>query len=131
MAYLLRTTHTPDAREALPEHEAEVILAIFYITPDYVQIDGEPVYWDEIKEVEVVSAARAKGPAGWLVRHVVHGNTETYHIGIYCRRHEAVVRNVSLNMARYVVQSIAYYANGPVKYSGVPGLSPLTGVDED
>jgi hypothetical protein len=50
---------------------------------------------------------------------------ERYHVGIYYGGLEAVLTNLTLNAARHIVQTIAFYAPQPVKYTGPDGLSPL------
>jgi hypothetical protein len=88
-----------------------------------VVINGQAVAWADIEEIEVAKAARTGGPAGWIVRYLVHGN-ERYHVGLYFGGEEAILPNVTLNVARFVVQSVAFYAPQPVRYTGTEGLSP-------
>lgn len=121
----LKTRPNPDA---LGADDAEFLRQMFDTSAMGVIAAGESVRWDEIDEVEVALSPRAKGPAGWLVRKVVHG-ADRYHVGIYFGRNEAILPNVSLDAARYAVQCVAYYSPLPVRYSGVEGLFEV--VEED
>jgi len=126
MEYLQRTKARPSLDD-LTASEARWLPPRFDPYAGEVRIEGQAVGWNEIEEVEVVTAPRASGPAGWLVRHLVHGD-ERYHIGIYFGHEEAVLPNVPLNVVRYVLQCIAFYAPLPVRYKGQTGLVPV--VDE-
>jgi hypothetical protein len=126
MVYLQRIKARPDI-DALTPGEARFIRSTFDPYAGEVLVDGQSLTWDEIEEIEVAMAARVDGPAGWIVRHLVHGN-ERYHVGLYSGRREAIVPNVTLNVARYIVQCVAFYAPLPVRYTGPDGLSPT--VDE-
>lgn len=88
-----------------------------------VVINGEPIDWRVIEEVEVAKAARSIGPAGWFVK-ALYGE-ERYHVGVYYGAYEAVLLNLTLNSAEFVVRTIAYYAPHQIRYSGIEGLSPL------
>lgn len=121
---LLQRIKARPSLEDLSPGEARFVQMHFDPYAGEVLLDGEAIGWDEISAVEVVNAPRSAGPAGWLVRHLVHGN-ERYHVGIYFGRQEAVLPNVTLNVARYVVQCVAYFAPLPVRYKGPTGLSPL------
>ncbi|MBL8154233.1 MAG: hypothetical protein JNM70_08620 [Anaerolineae bacterium] len=122
MTILKRSNLRPNPAD-LPDNEARLIYERFDIASNEVIVDGQPIRWEEIEEVEVAPAPRAAGPAGWLVRNLVHGD-ERYHVGLYFGRSEAVLPNISLNVARFVVQAVAYYAPLPVRYRGPDGLSP-------
>lgn len=124
MAYLQRL-NVPPSLDDLTEAEARTIQEQFDPYAGEVIVNGQTIPWDWINEVEVVKSARAAGPAGWIVRHVVHGD-ERYHVGLYYGQMEAVLSNISLNLARYVVQTIAYYAPSPVIYTGPRGLTPVS-----
>ena len=126
MRYLQRIKARPDI-DALTPGEVRFVRNTFDPYAGEVLVDGQSVGWDEIQEVEVATAARMIGPAGWVVRHLVHGN-ERYHVGLYFGHQEAIVPNVTLNVARYIVQCIAFYAPLPIRYTGPDGLSPT--VDE-
>jgi len=127
--YVLQRPNVRPSLDDLTQTEARQIEAIFDPYAGEVRLYGEPIGWDEITEIEVAKAARASGPAGWLVKFLVHSGVETFHIGIYYGRNETVLQNISINVARYVVQSIAYYAPRPVRYHGSEGLAPLKSVD--
>jgi hypothetical protein len=88
-------------------------------------VNGEPFRWDEITEVEVAKAARAIGPAGWLVRYLVHGE-ERYHVAIYAGEREQIIANIPLEVVRAVLSAIAYYAPRPMPYTGPADIVPLT-----
>ena len=88
-----------------------------------VVINGEAVDWRSIDEVEVAQAARAAGPSGWFVKQL-YGD-ERYHVGVYYGEYEAVLTNLTLQSAEYVVRTIAFYAPQSIRYSGVEGLSPV------
>ncbi|MBL8166086.1 MAG: hypothetical protein JNJ61_29155 [Anaerolineae bacterium] len=121
---LLQRIKARPSLDDLSPGEARFVQAHFDPYAGEVLIDGEAIGWNEINEVEVVTSPRSAGPAGWLVRYLVHRD-ERYHIGIYFGRQEAVLPNVTLNVARYVVQCVAYFAPLPVRYKGPEGLSPL------
>lgn len=91
-----------------------------------VLIDGEEIPWEAIEEVEVARAPGVTGPMAGLVRLFAHNGQETYHVALYYGFREAVLHNISLDIARYVVQTVAYYASRPVHYTGPDGLSPTT-----
>jgi hypothetical protein len=126
MAFLQRIKTRPSPDDLTPG-EARFVHHAFDPYAGEVLVDGQAVAWNDIEEVEVAVAPRAAGPAGWLVRHVVHGN-DRYHVGIYYGQQEAIVPNVTYNVARYLVQCVAFFAPLPVRYTGPDGLSPL--VDE-
>lgn len=121
--YLQRLNVLPDLDD-LTGDEAFYIRAHFDPYAGEVVVNGQPIPWQAISAVEVARAARAGGPAGWVVRHLVHGG-ERYHVGLYFGPLEAVLPNITLNAARYIVQTVAYYAPSPVIYTGPDGLSPL------
>lgn len=123
--YLRRLKARPELDDLTPA-EARYLHEHFDAYAGEVIIHGqEPVGWDQIETIEVVKSPRARGPAGWIVRHLIHGD-ERYHVGLYFGRQEIVLPNVSLNVARFIVQSVAFYAPAPVRYMGPDGLSPVT-----
>jgi hypothetical protein len=63
---------------------------------------------------------------GWFVKRFILKNIERYHVGIYYGAHEAVLPNITWDTARHVVETIAFYAPQPVKYTGPEGLVKLT-----
>lgn len=125
MMYLQRLNVLPSLDDLTPA-EARYLHEHFDAYAGEVIVNGQAIPWDWINEVEVVKSARAAGPAGWVVRHLVHGE-QRYHIGLYFGTMEAVLSNVTLNIARHVVQTTAYHAPSPVAYTGPDGLSPVTG----
>lgn len=123
MPVLQRSSARPTTDDLSPG-EARFVQERFDPYAGEVLLDGEAVRWNEIDEVEVVASPRTAGLAGWLVRHLVHGD-ERYHVGIYFERQESVLPNATLNVARYVLQCVAYYAPLPVRYNGPEGLVPV------
>ena len=126
MVFLQRIKARPSLEDLTPG-EARFIHQAFDPYAGEVLVDGQTLAWNEIEEVEVAVSPRTAGPAGWMVRYLVHGN-ERYHVGLYFGRGEAIVPNVTLNVACYVVQCVAFFAPLPVRYTGPDGLSPI--VDE-
>ena len=126
MVYLQRTKARPSL-EDLTSGEARFVHAAFDPYAGEVLVDGQTIAWDEIEEVEVAVSPRTAGPAGWVVRYMVHGN-ERYHVGFYFGRQEAIVPNVTLNVARYIVQCVAFFAPLLVRYTGPDNLGPV--IDE-
>lgn len=124
MAYLARVEQRP-TMNALSEEERRIVGKHFDANAYEVNIDGKRVEYGAIDEVEVAKAAREGGPAGWFVKKFVFAG-ERYHIGVYFGDGEAVLTNVTLESATYVVQTIAYYANNLIRYSGPDGISPVT-----
>lgn len=122
MRYLIRSKARPDM-DALTPNEMRSIGNTFDPYAGEVIVNGEVIRWNEVEELEVVLAPRATGAAGWLVRNVVHAG-ERYHVGLYYGDQEAVLPNVTLTVARYITQCVAYYAPLPVRYKGPDGLIP-------
>ncbi len=123
MVYLRRIKARPSMDDLTPG-ESRFIQHTFDPFAGEVLVDGQAVAWNEIEEVEVAVSPRAAGPAGWLVRYLVHGN-ERYHVGLYFGHEEAIIPNVTFNVARYIVQCVAFFAPGVVRYTGPEGLSPI------
>jgi hypothetical protein len=123
MTYLQRSNARPDLDDLSPV-EVRALQHRFDPYAGEVVVEGQSIGWDEIEEVEVARAARASGPAGWLVRYLVHGG-ERYHVGLYFGQQEAILPNVTLKVARYVVQCVAFYAPQSVRYTGPDDLVPL------
>lgn len=122
LGYLQRLNVRPDP-EALSPVERNALQANFDAYAGEVVVNGQPINWSKIEEVEVVKAARAAGPAGWLVKQMY--GEDRFHVGIYFGPEEAVLTNISLKAAEYVVRTIAFYAPHPVRYKGIEGLSPI------
>ena len=121
--YLRRLKARPSPDD-LPPAEARLAQHRFDPYAGEVLVDGQSVGWNEIEEVEVALSRRAAGPAGWLVRYLVHGD-DRYHVGLYFGREEAILTNVTLAVARYVVECVAYFAPQPVRYSGPDNLAQV------
>lgn len=109
-------TLTPAERDYIQQH--------FDPYANEVVINRDTIGWDTIEEVEVAEAARSTGPAGWLVKYLFMGGSR-YHVGVYFGREEAVLTNMTLNCARYIVQMIAFYAPKRVLYNGPEDICPL------
>ncbi len=123
MAYLARVDKQPDP-QTLSADEQRTLERRFDANAYELNFDGQRVEWGWIDEVEVAQAAREGGPAGWIVRKLVFSG-ERYHVGVYCGQDEAVLTNVTLEIARYVVAVIAYYATQNIRYSGLEGIAPV------
>jgi hypothetical protein len=120
---LKRSNARPDPGDLNPA-EARLVLDAFDVYAGEVLVYGRSLPWDVLTEVQVVKAARYSGLAGWLVRNVIHGE-DRYHVGLYTTLREYVLPNVTLAIARYVVETIAYHAPAPVHYRGIADISPL------
>lgn len=123
MPIMLRMQNRPKLSE-LTETEQRYLEAHFNANQTELQIDGEFIELHRIDSVEVAAAARS-GASGWLVGRVLFGGQARYHVGIFSGRHEAVLPNVTYNVARYVVQTIAYFLRTRIQYTGPEGLVPL------
>ena len=123
LGYLQRLNVRPDPDDLTPT-ENRYLQDHFDPYAAEVLVDGVPINWRHIESIEVVPAARERGPSGWFVKQVM--GDDRYHVGIYYGAHEAVLINVSLKTAEYVVRTIAFYAPQPIRYHGVPGLSPVS-----
>lgn len=120
MAYLQRLDAPPT-----PPSDLKQIEKRFDANAYEVNIEGGRVEWEVIDEVEVAPAARLSSPAGWFVKKVMYGGGDRYHVGLFFGRGgELVLTNVSLDQARYVVATVAYYAKQPVRYTGIEGIAP-------
>lgn len=122
MTYLMRVNVRPDANQLNP-NELEQINHEFDTYAGEVRIHGEPVGWDEIDEVELVTAPTVGGPSSWLLSAFVKTD-DRYHLGIYLGRDEAVLANISEQQARYALQAIAYYAPNAIRFTGPEGFVP-------
>jgi hypothetical protein len=120
--FLQRRKVRPDPVD-LPADESRGLQQRFDPYAGEVVIEGIAIRWTEIEEIEVAVAPRP-GAAGWLVRHVVHGE-ERYHIGFYFGSAEAVIPNVTRSIVCYVLDSVAYYAPLPIRYKGPEGLAAV------
>lgn len=124
MPYLKRLKVRPDPDE-LARSEFTQLMQRFDPYAGDVVIEGEAIHWKDIEEIEVAQAARAIGPAGWFVRFFVYSGHQRYHVAFHYDHHEAVLSNLSLEAARYVIQAAAFYSPHPIRYTGPGGLSPL------
>jgi hypothetical protein len=125
MANLARVEHRPDMA-GLTEEDRRTLDKRFDANAWEINIDGRRAEWGVIEEVEVAKAARERGPAGWFVKKVIFAG-DRYHIGLYFGSEELVLTNVTLEAAKFVVQTIAYYANNVIRYKGPDGLVPVAG----
>lgn len=123
MPYLMRMTMKPDIRQ-LSTQETDQLNRVFDVYSTEVRIHGEPVGWNEIDEVELVTAPTVRGIASWLLGLFVNTD-ERYHVGLYLGRDEAVIPNVTRQQALYVLHTVAYYAPQSVRYTGPDGIVPL------
>ena len=116
----------PDARR-LSNREQAQLADIFDPYAREVIVHGEPVGWDEIEEVELVTAPTVGGLSTWVMSFFVEVE-DRYHLGIYLGRDEAVLANISERQVLYALNLIAYYAPKPVRYTGPDGFAPLTSI---
>lgn len=124
MLYLQRSTTRPNP-DALSPADSQFIQEHFNVYGGNLTVEGQPVDWSSIEEIEVVVAPHISGPAGWFVRNVVV-REERYHVGIYSGHDEIVLPNLTLAVAKYVVGCIAHFAPLPVRYRGLPDFAPTT-----
>lgn len=123
MVNLARVERRPDMA-ALTDEDRRTLDKRFDANAWEINIDGRRAEWGIIEEVEVAKAARERGPAGWFVKKVIFAG-ERYHIGLYFGSDELVLTNVTLEAARFVVQTIAYYANNVIRYKGPEDFVPV------
>lgn len=117
MAYLKRVQTKP-----APPTDMRGLEKRFDANAYEINIDGGRVEWGMIDEVEAARAARMGTPAGWLVKKVVYGGDDRYHVGVFFGRGELVLSNITLEQARYVLDTIAYYAPNLIRYVGQEGI---------
>jgi hypothetical protein len=115
--YLLPAQHAPREDE-LSESDKKFLEQHFMPTNHEVVVDNHGIDWSKIDEIEIVQAARDKGPSGWFIRFIYFGGQERYHVGIYSGRNELVLPNLSPAGARYVLRTLAYYARNRIEYKG-------------
>ena len=125
MPYLMRMNVRPNA-DTLSRRELAELTRSFDTYAGEVLIHGEPVGWNEITEVELVTAPTVGGLSTWLMGFFVDVE-DRYHLGVYLGRDEAVVANINKRQVLYVLNAIAYYAPNAVRYTGAEGFAPLTG----
>ncbi|MBC8098655.1 MAG: hypothetical protein H7Y11_04380 [Armatimonadetes bacterium] len=124
MAYLQRINYRPNT-DNLNDAEKNYLAQHFEAYGAEIVINGQPIAWQLIDTVEVAKAARASGVSGWIVKKLVMGG-DRYHVGIYCGRDEAVLINVTLNVAQYILKNIAYYGGQSITYTGPADLVGVT-----
>lgn len=125
MVYMVPAS-TPPKEDDLSADDVRFLRNHMNATNFEIIVDGQSIAWDKIDEVEVAVAARQSSPAGWLVKNVIYGGKDRYHVGIYSGHHELVLPNLSLAAAKYAVQTIAYYARTRIRYTGPEGFIPIT-----
>lgn len=120
--YLQRINFRPNT-DALSDRERQYLQNHYDYTMTEVIINGNAIAWDNVEEVEVAVAARLSGAGGVLTRFFMGG--DRYHLGIYFGKREAVLPNIPLTTAKYILQTIAYHAPYPVRYKGPDDLVAL------
>jgi hypothetical protein len=125
MPYLQRLRHYP-GMDQLSEADRRHVQNHFDTYGAEMRIDSDIIPWNVIEEVEVARAPGVMGAMGWLVRRLAHGGMDRYHVALYYGFREAVLHDISLEAARYILQMVAYYAPHPVRYTGPEGLAPVT-----
>lgn len=125
MTYLQRIDYRPSL-ENLSVADQQTLQKIFDAYGAEMLVYGDAIRWEHIDEVEVVIAPHATGLAGWIVKKFIFKNQERYHVGVYYGSHEAVLPNVTWDVARYVVEMVAYYAPQSVQYKGPDDLVKLS-----
>lgn len=125
MTYLQRINYQPKT-DRLNETDANYLINHFDAYGAEMVMDGQAVPWQFIEEVEVVVAPHAAGLAGWIVKNVFLRGEERYHVGVYYGRNEAILPNVTWEVAQFVVETIAYYAGQKIRFTGPEDLVPLT-----
>lgn len=125
MAYLLRLEARPNPNN-LSDDDRQFVERHFQINADEVTFNEQAMELNRVQEIEVAKAARSSGPAGWLVRKMLYGG-DRFHVALYAGRNELVLPNVTLDVAQYVVQTIAFFARyNTLKYTGPEGISPIS-----
>ncbi|MBA3874389.1 MAG: hypothetical protein H0X30_35115 [Anaerolineae bacterium] len=124
MLYLQRSTNRPNP-DILSEADSRFIQEHFNVYGGNLTVEGQPLDWSAIEEIEVVVAPHISGAAGWFVRKVVV-REERYHVGLYSGADEIVLPNLTLAVAKYIVACIAHFAPLPVHYSGLPDFTPTS-----
>jgi hypothetical protein len=117
MQVMVPLSTAPKEHDLTP-NDVQFLKNHFEVTNYEIIVDGQGIEWSKIDEVEVAKAARAGGPAGWLIKQAFYAGHDRYHVGVYSGRHELVLPNLSLQAAKYVVQTIAYYARERIRYTG-------------
>lgn len=113
--YLQKINFRPNT-DALSDRERQYLQNHYDYNSTELFVHGNAIAWDAVEEVELVIAARLSGAGGMLTRLLMGG--DRYHVGIYFGKREAVLPNISLTTAKYILQTIAYNAPFPVRYNG-------------
>ena len=127
MLYLQRIDSRP-TMAGLKDNEQEFLQLHVDAYGAELVVDDQVIRWDHLDKVEVAIAPRAAGPAGWMVKWLFLRGETRYHLGVYFGSQEAVLPNITWDVARYVLQTIAYYASKPIVYKGPEALVPTTEV---
>lgn len=125
MKILLRLSYRPNMDDLTSSERVFVEDHVDVYANEVIINQQQTINWRMLEMVEVAEAARISGISGWLVKVLAFNNEERYHVALDDGVQEAVLKNVSLNVARFIVQTIAYYAPRHIHYKGVEGLSPL------
>lgn len=126
MVYLQRIEQRP-ATDYLSPQELAQLGNVFTAYGAEMIVAGQVIRWENVHEVEVVIAPHISGISGWLVKTFFFKNQERYHVGIYYDDdQEAVLPNITWEMARYVVRNVAFYAPHHVRYVGPAELVAVT-----
>jgi hypothetical protein len=126
MPYLQRINYRPNM-DAIHEKERVSLTEKFDAGSTDVIINGDVIRWEMIEEIEVAVAARSRGIAGWFVKNLVMGG-DRYHVAFYFGREEAVLINLTLPAAQYVVNTAAYHLTKRVTYTGPDDIAALSEV---
>jgi hypothetical protein len=125
MPYLLRLESRPNPNN-LSEDDRKFVERHVQVNANDVTFNEQTMELNRVQEIEVAKAARSAGPAGWIVKKMLYGG-DRYHVALYAGRNELVLPNVTLEVAQYVVQMIAFFARyNTLKYTGPEGISPIS-----
>ena len=122
MLYLQRSPTRPNPDVLVPA-DSRFLQEHFNIYGGNLNVEGQPLDWSAIEEIEVVVAPHISGAAGWFVRNLVV-REERYHVGLYSGPHEIVLPNLTLAVAKYIVACVAHFAPLPIRYKGLPDFAP-------
>lgn len=125
MTTLQRIDYRPSYDNLTPAEEAHLRKHFTAYGAEMI-IDGIVIRWENIDEVEVALAPRAKGLSGWLVKKFMLNDKQLYHVGVYFGSLEAILPNITLNMVRHVLENIAFYAPKPIPYVGPDNIVRLS-----
>lgn len=120
--YLLPASHAPSENE-LTDADKKFLSEHFQPASYELVVDDKGIDWNKIDSIEVVTAPRAAGPAGWFVKNMLYNGQDRYHVAVYSGRYELVLPNLSYAAVKYVIRMIAYFARQRIPYSGPDGLT--------